>query len=74
MFHATGLTGRQRAELGVPDVSAATQPPQEFSPEDELRTLKAQADAAATTLEHIRQRIDEIAAKTDTGNRPLKNR
>ena len=62
-FYATGLTGWQRAGAGVPNVQPAPQPAQEPSPEQELQTLKAEAEAAAASLEHIRQRIDELAGK-----------
>jgi hypothetical protein len=56
MFHATGLTGWQRA------AAAAQTPP---SPAEEVEMLKAQAEAAAATLEQVRQRIDTLTAKTD---------
>ncbi len=61
MFHATGLTGWQRAAAAEP----APTPPAtatEVTEEQELKMLKAQANVAATTLDQIRQRIDEIAA------------
>lgn len=58
MFHATGLTGWQRA-------AAAAQTPQSLSPAGEFEMLKAQAEAAAATLEQVRQRIDALTAKTD---------
>jgi hypothetical protein len=66
MFHATGLTGWERAAMGMPDASAAANPPQAASPQEELAALKAQAEAAAAALDHVRQRIDKIAAKTNT--------
>jgi hypothetical protein len=62
MCHATGLTGWQRAASAEP---APTPPPanvSEVTEEQELEMLKAQANEAATTLDQIRQRIDEIAA------------
>jgi hypothetical protein len=63
MFYATGLTGWQRAAMGVPGGLAgfAAGPPA-MSAEQELQMLRQQADAAAATLESVRQRIDEIAA------------
>ncbi len=68
MFYATGLTGWQRAAANAPDLPPDATPsqevPPEVPPEEELQALKAQADAAAATLERIRQRIDELAPKT----------
>jgi hypothetical protein len=62
MFYATGLTGWQRAGVGVPNV----QPPaQEPSTDKELQSLKAEAEAAAATLERIRQRIDELGGNAN---------
>jgi hypothetical protein len=69
MFHATGLTGWQRAEM------AATGPAAEKAEEagagsaapdapagglQELAMLRQQADGLATALDQIRQRIEEI--------------
>jgi hypothetical protein len=62
IFFATGLTGWQRemaAEPAAPVPSAAAA---ESTVEQELAALQAQANATATALEEIRQRIDEIAA------------
>jgi hypothetical protein len=61
MFYATGLTGWQRAAMGVAETPAATQPPQDDSLQQELQMLKTQAEATAATLDQIRQRIEEIA-------------
>jgi hypothetical protein len=59
-FYATGLTGWQRAAA-----MSTAQPPQAGSPAAELEMLKAQAEAAAATLDQVRRRIDELTAKTD---------
>ena len=67
MFHATGLTGWQRAMAGQPAPAApaapapATEVPQGVV-EQELASLHAQADQTAAALEQIRQRIEELAA------------
>ncbi len=69
MYHATGLTGWQRemaAEAAAPAVAPAPpvvpSEPAENTVEQELAALQAQAAATASSLEEIRQRIDEIAA------------
>lgn len=66
MFHATGLTGWQRAMADEPvSTPPATTPPPtttNVTVEQELASLQAQANEAATALDQIRQRIDEIAA------------
>jgi hypothetical protein len=64
VFFATGLTGWQRAAMastGDPFGAAVEPPP--MSPEQEFQLLKQQADAAAATLEQVRRRIDELAAR-----------
>ena len=62
MFHATGLTGWQRAAAKVPeDVTTAASP--ESPPPTELQMLHAQVEAATATLDQIRQRLGELAAK-----------
>jgi len=60
MFYATGLTGWQRAAAAVAPQDPAVAPPQPTSDEQELELLKRQAEAAATTLEEVRRRINEI--------------
>lgn len=67
MFHATGLTGWQRAMGGQPDAAAPAAPtPTAEVPqgvvEQELASLHAQADQTAAALEQIRHRIEELAA------------
>lgn len=66
-FYATGLTGWQRA-AGWPGFANApvTPPAPEFSREQELQTLKAQADYFQNSLDQIRQRIDELQAEEKT--------
>jgi len=66
MFHATGLTRWQRAAANAPQGADAVQPPVAESPAEELEMLKAQAEAAAATLDQVRQRIDELTTKIDS--------
>lgn len=63
MFFATGLPGWQRAAADANP--AATVQSQDLTVEEELQMLQTQADAAAATLDHIRQQINQIAAKSD---------
>lgn len=60
MYHATGLTGWQRAAAAVPNTAPPSSSP---SKEDELELLKQQADSAAAALDAIRKRIDELQVK-----------
>lgn len=63
MFYATGLTGWQRAGAAAPVGAAPAEPPAApMHEEEEIEMLRAQAEAAAATLEQIRARIDEITA------------
>jgi hypothetical protein len=49
--------------MGVPwGLAGFAAGPPAMSAEQELQMLRQQADAAAATLESVRQRIDEIAA------------
>ncbi len=67
MFYATGLTGWQRAGTGAAGVASpapAAEPT--LSQEEELQALKAQAEAAAATLEQLRRRIEEIAGSRES--------
>lgn len=69
MFHATGLTGWQRAGAGVPeDVTAEAS--QDAPPPTELQMLHAQVEAATATLDQIRQRLGELAAKETAAAAP----
>jgi len=67
MFYATGLTGWQRAGAGFAGVplGAGAGPSGPMPPEQELQILKQQAEAAAATLEQVRRRIDELAARAE---------
>jgi len=71
MFYATGLTGWQRAAMAAAEPPAAAQPPQyDDSLQEELLSLKRQAEATAATLDQLRQRIDQIAASRNPGGEP----
>jgi len=65
VFHATGLTGRQRAAMAAADVSDAASQTQGIAPQEEIQALRAQAEAAAATLDRVRRRIEELAAGED---------
>jgi hypothetical protein len=63
-FHATGLTGWQRAwgarsQFAPPDVAGVTA----AVSEDELTALRSQAESLQTTLNQMRTRIEELQAK-----------
>jgi hypothetical protein len=62
MFHATGLTGWERAAADVPDDTATVASP-DSPPQSELQMLQTQVETAAATLHQIRQRLDELAAE-----------
>ena len=71
-FYATGLTGWQRAEAGMPafgsgQVAPATQAssgaPPAVGKEQELDLLKRQAEGLANTLDEIQKRIAELVAQ-----------
>ena len=63
-FYATGLTGRQRAIMGMTPYgapyAAAFAPP---TREQQLEALKAQAEYFEGALTDIRKQIEELAAK-----------
>lgn len=66
-FHATGLTGWQRAAMGMwawggpgPGPVAGMNPP-DITPEQELAWLKQQAGQLETGLEQTRKRIEELS-------------
>ncbi len=71
-FYATGMTGWQRAGLGMPAYGApAGYPapyPTPFAPaateEQELDALKGQAEYFEDALEGIKKRIDELQGKS----------
>ena len=67
VFHATGLTGSQRAamtEAPVETAQAGSAAP--VDSQRELAMLKQQADGLATALDEIRKRMDEIQAQQVT--------
>jgi hypothetical protein len=64
MFYATGLTGWQRAAMGI-------QPPgfgryAGMTKTQEIEVLKQQAEEAAQVLENIRKRISELEGASQT--------
>jgi hypothetical protein len=65
MFHATGLTGWQRAAAGWP-VPVGVSPYAESTKEQELEALKRQADYFETTLGGIRKRLQELEVEETT--------
>jgi hypothetical protein len=62
MFYASGLPGWVRAGAGVAGAAMAASAFRGMTREQELDTLKQQADQAAAVLESIRQRISELEA------------
>jgi hypothetical protein len=62
-FYATGLTGWQRAGWGWP---VAQWPFPGLVPDQELNSLKGQAEYLEAALEGIRKRIEELGAKSPT--------
>ena len=74
-FHATGLTGWQRAGMGYPAYGVPPAYPTAYAApfgpaatkEQELDALKGQAEYFEDALEGIRKRIDELEAKTGKG-------
>lgn len=63
-FYATGLPGWARAGLGLAGAAMAAGAASAMTREQELDSLKQQADQAAGVLENIRRRIDELQGKT----------
>ena len=70
-FHATGLTGWQRAGIGWPAYGAPAAYPAPYTApvgpdvtkEQELDVLKGQAEYFEDALEGIRKRIEELEAQ-----------
>jgi hypothetical protein len=60
MFYATGLPGWVRAGAGVAGAAMAAGAFRGMTRQQELDSLKQQADQAAGVLESIRQRISEL--------------
>ena len=57
MFHATGLTGRQRAAMDMPTVAPTAEAERQF-PQDEVESLRSQ-------LDEVKKRLAELeTAKT----------
>jgi hypothetical protein len=57
-FHATGLTGWQRGQMGWPDFGAASSPG--VPKEQELSALKQQATNLELALGELNTRIEEL--------------
>jgi len=63
-YYATGMTGRQRATMGMPPFGPTY--PAAFTPstrEQQLEALKAQAEYFEGALAEIRKQIEEAAAQ-----------
>jgi len=60
MFYATGLTGWQRAAMGVSAPSAAAVAP---TAEAEKQFLETQVGAMQSQLDEVKRRLAELAAK-----------
>jgi hypothetical protein len=69
-FHATGLTGWQRAQMGWPGLGAGFPP--SLSKEQELAALKQQAASLGQALGELKSRIRELDNPTpdETGKEP----
>lgn len=63
MFYATGLTGWQRANPGVPPL--APNPPVETR-DQQVAMLKAQAEQLTQALENISAQIDALSQETES--------
>ena len=73
-FHATGLTGWQRAGMGYPafgGLGPSFAPPASYAPaigtEQQLEALKGQAEYLEDALAGIRKQIAELEAKKEEG-------
>jgi hypothetical protein len=70
-YHATGLTGWQRASMGWPTWGAAVPraavypppAPAAVGPQQELDALKGQAEYLEDALEGVRKRMQEIESQ-----------
>ena len=60
LFHATGITGWQRAAAGEDGPAAGQTAGDDLTAQEELELLCQQADSVTETLEQIRRRIDQI--------------
>jgi hypothetical protein len=68
MFHATGLTGWQRAVAeeqasGEPAPSTTAPPPSQQAEQSELTRLREQAGELSRSLEAIQNRLAELEGK-----------
>ncbi len=63
MFYATGLPGWARPDVGGLGATTTVGGPSAMNRQEELEVLKQQAQQAADVLEHIRQRITELASE-----------
>ena len=63
MFHATGLTGWQRAAAGWPLMGAVSPDVAGPTREQELAALKGQAEYFEDALDGIKKQIEELEAK-----------
>ncbi len=63
-FHATGLSGRQRAAMGTPafGISGADAPPVDpaVTRQQELDALKSQAEYFEDALKGIKERVEQM--------------
>ncbi|HOK76469.1 MAG TPA: DUF5320 domain-containing protein [Verrucomicrobiota bacterium] len=69
-FYATGLTGWQRAAVGLPPF-VPPPPGPAWSPEAELAQLRQQAEFLQKALDGVQQRINQLAgegSKSQTDN------
>ena len=70
VFHATGLTGWQRAVMAAAPAQTAeagtVAPVAAGGNQQELAMLKQQADGLATTLDEIQRRIEELQGQPAT--------
>lgn len=64
-FYATGLTGRQRADMGYPQFGNAYGMQNAGGPDQqqELEALKEQVRSYESSLDHAKKRIEELEAK-----------
>ncbi|MBM4094847.1 MAG: hypothetical protein FJ276_36370 [Planctomycetes bacterium] len=63
-FYATGVPGWARQEVQGSDTATTADAPAAMSRQQELELLKQQAQQAADALEHLRQRINDLASES----------
>jgi hypothetical protein len=59
-YYATGLTGWQRASMGIPSVGGIYPYPPEVTPKEEMDILKNEADLLKKQLEDVQSRIEGL--------------